>query len=237
MSKRYKFIFFVRFAGYFLFLSGIAGFIFMAGPLVQAEVGYRVDKFRGIKRTVPQMVSFGEEKAESSPAPSGQEQQSEGFSNLKETDGESIIPVSTEYGIVIEKINANARIVPDVNPAIESEYMAALSMGVAEALGSARPGQPGNLYLFSHSTDAPWNIVRFNAVFFLLRELEKGDRVIIFYQNKRYDYIVFEKTIARPDDISYLTNKYDFPVLTLQTCDPPGTTLNRLIVRARLAGS
>ena len=149
----------------------------------------------------------------------------------------SIIPLSTEYGIVIEKINANAKIIANVNPANEKQYVQALQYGVAEALGSTAPGQRGNLYLFSHSTDAPWNIIRFNAIFYLLKELQAGDKVIIFYANKRYDCIVFDKAITRPDDISYLTNRYDQPVLTLQTCDPPGTLLNRLIVRAKLISS
>ncbi len=108
---------------------------------------------------------------------------------------------------------------------------------MAEALGSTPPGQPGNLYLFSHSTDAPWNIIRYNAIFYLLRELEPGDRIIIFYQKKRYDYVVFDKTITKPDDVSFLINRYDVPVLTLQTCDPPGTLFNRLIVRAKLVNS
>ena len=108
---------------------------------------------------------------------------------------------------------------------------------MAESLGSTPPGQPGNLYLFSHSTDAPWNIIRYNAIFYLLKELEVGDRVIIFYRNIRYDYIVFDKNIALPGDISYLTNRYENPVLTLQTCDPPGTLLNRLIIRAKLVNT
>ena len=155
------------------------------------------------------------------------------FSDLKVSEN-TIFPVSTEYGIVIEKINANARIIPNVNPVDERQYVKALTGGVAEALGSTHPGENGNLYLFSHSTDAPWNIIRFNAIFYLLRELENGDKVIIFYKDKRYDYIVFDKKIASPTDVSYLTNRYEMPVLTLQTCDPPGTLLNRLIVRAKL---
>ncbi|KKR23331.1 MAG: sortase family protein [Candidatus Daviesbacteria bacterium GW2011_GWB1_39_5] len=127
--------------------------------------------------------------------------------------------------------------VANVNPGNEREYSRALTQGVAEALGSTPPGKPGNLYLFSHSTDAPWNIVRLNAVFYLLKELEKGDRVIIFKNDRRYDYIVFDKSIVKPDDVSYLTNAYNYPVLTLQTCDPPGTLLNRLIIRAKLVSS
>lgn len=232
MSKHFKIIFFIRFFGYLIFFTGLISFIFMLGPLVGAELSYRVDRTLGVKRTIASNVNLSEEPgASGSPA-----EQGSGFGNIKPAENE-ITPVSTEYGIVIEKINANARIIPGVNPGNEREYVAALTQGVAEALGSTPPGQPGNLYLFSHSTDAPWNIVRFNAIFYLLRELAPGDRVIIFYKNRRYDYIVFDRVIAGGSDVSYLTNRYDYPVLTLQTCDPPGTILNRLIVRARLVNS
>lgn len=146
------------------------------------------------------------------------------------------MPVSTDFGIVIEKIDANAKVIPDIDPGDEKQYSKALAKGVAAAKGSSKPGEEGNLYIFSHSADAPWNIVRYNAVFYLLRELEAGDRIVVFYKGRRYDYAVFDKTIISPDDVSYLNNRYDKPVLTLQTCDPPGTLKNRLIVRARLAG-
>lgn len=234
MSKRFKFIFAIRFIGYLVFFAGLIGFVFMLGPLVQTEFNYRLDQLLGVKRTVPRVITSGEASAQ---APAPEEGQPIDFGDVSSSGGNSIIPLSTEYGIVIEKINANAKVVPAVNPGNEREYLTALQQGVAEALGSTPPGQPGNLYLFSHSTDAPWNIVRFNAIFYLLRELEPGDKVIIFYKNRRYDYIVYDKTIANPADVSYLTNKYNVPVLTLQTCDPPGTLLNRLVIRAKLASS
>lgn len=246
MSNKYKLVFFVRFLGYFLFFIGCFGVIFILGPLLQVEFGYKLDRAMGVKRVVaetPVIVSTPEPGPSPTPGVQPSVQPTPiptpaqiGFESV--TASENVIqPVSTQYGIVIEKINANAKIVPNVNPAKELEYSAALKIGVAEALGSTPPGTPGNLYLFSHSTDAPWNIIRFNAIFFLLRELEPGDRVIIFHDNKRYDYIVFDKVIAGSNDVSYLTNRYDIPVLTLQTCDPPGTLLKRLIIRAKLVSS
>lgn len=230
MSKRYNLILSVRFFGYLLFFVGLIAFMFMLGPLIQAEVKYRTDRILGVKRTIANTLTsenlsnlndLGDLRS---------------FKDVKASENE-IVPVSTQFGIVIEKINANAKIIPNVNAADEREYANALQEGVAQALGSTPPGQSGNLYIFSHSVDAPWNIIRFNAIFYLLKELDKGDRVIIFYQNRRYDYIVFDKVIVQPADVSYLTNRYDTPVLTLQTCDPPGTLLNRLIVRARLVSS
>lgn len=232
MSKRFKLILIVRFIGYLVFFSSVAGIVFMLGPIIQAEAKYRLDKAFKVKRTVAEIVTTPDQPTDSI----NQTDTVSDFSSI-ETSENSIVPVSTEYGIVIEKINANARIVPNVNPAKEKEYTNALKDGVAEALGSTLPGQPGNLYLFSHSTDAPWNIVRFNAIFYLLRELEAGDKVIIFKNHKRYDYIVFDKVVVNPNDVSYLTNRYDYPVLTLQTCDPPGTLLNRLVVRAKLVSN
>ncbi|OGE32941.1 hypothetical protein A3C59_02015 [Candidatus Daviesbacteria bacterium RIFCSPHIGHO2_02_FULL_36_13] len=239
VSKRYKIIFSIRFFGYLLIIGGLISFTFMLGPLGVAEVKYRTDKVLGVKRTVANVVP--------TPVPSNNEAtpntkindqaEKEALKNKQSFSSNQIVPVSTEFGIVIEKINANARVIPAVNPGNEKEYSLALQEGVAEALGSTPPGQPGNLYIFSHSTDAPWNIVRYNAIFYLLRELEKGDRIVIFYANKRFDYVVFEKLVASPTDVSYLKNRYDIPVLTLQTCDPPGTLLNRLIVRARLVSS
>lgn len=236
MSNRYKIILTVRFFGYLLFFTGLLTFIFMLGPLIQAEIKYRTDRILGVKRTVANIITSQNSNRGGAGGPARPAGGPGSFNNINLPENE-IVPISTEFGIVIEKINANARVVANVNAGNETEYVKALQQGVAQALGSTPPGQPGNLYLFSHSTDAPWNIIRFNAIFYLLKELDKGDRVIIFYANKRYDYIVFDKIITQPSDVSYLTNKYDFPVLTLQTCDPPGTLLNRLIVRAKLVNS
>lgn len=226
MSKHFKIVLYIRFFGYLLFFIGTAAFIFMLGPVAQSEFGYRWDQLTGKKHVIPQVIS----------SDSQNNQTATSFGQLQ-TQSETILPVSTEFGIVIEKINASAKVIANVNPGDERSYTEALTQGVAHAAGTNFPGEEGNVYLFSHSTDSPWNIVRFNAVFYLLRELESGDRVIMFYQNKRYDYIVFDKKIVAPADVSYLTNRYDAAVLTLQTCDPPGTLVNRLVVRAKLAGS
>lgn len=238
-SAQFKKTFAVRFISYFLMLTGFLVTILQFGPTVAAEFNYRKDQLFGVKYTIastPTIVtSNGQIQDTNTPNPDAQN--STGFGNISQTAENIIQPVSTDYGLVIEKINANARVIANVDSGVEAEYTKALQEGVAEAKGSTKPGEPGNLFLFSHSTDAPWNVSRYNAIFYLLRELVPGDRVLVFYQGRRYDYIVYDKTITKPEDISFLTNRYDKPVLTLQTCDPPGTTLNRLIVRAKLANS
>lgn len=234
-SKEFKKLFLLRFITYFATLCGFLAIVLEIAPVIGVEFNFRKDELLGIKHTLsPQVVTS---QGTLIPSPPPQQDSGPGFGSINTSSESSITPVSTDYGIVIEKINANAKIIPDVPTGNEKEYIKALTQGVAEASGSTKPGEPGNLFLFSHSTDAPWNIVRYNAIFYLLRELEKGDRVIIFYQGRRYDYIVFDKNIAKGDDISFITNRYDKPVLTLQTCDPPGTILNRLIIRAKLQSS
>lgn len=229
---RYQKILLVRFLGYLLFFTGVVSFVAILGPVTQAELSYRLDRVRRVNRTVPNVVS----NTVPGSSTNGSTTNKTSFEDLKAT-GDVIIPKSTQFGIVIPKINANALVVPNVDPGNEAAYSQALAKGVAQAKGTNFPGQNGNIYLFSHSTDAPWNIVRYNAIFYLLRELEPGDQIIMFYNNKRYDYVVFDKNIVDPSDTSYLTNRYDKSVLTLQTCDPPGTLFRRLIVRAKLAGT
>ncbi len=228
-SAQFKRLFIIRFLAYFFITLGSLVITFEFGPVISAEGSYRRDKLFGVTHKVavaPKIITSA-----------GSETQESGSLGEIKANQKLIQPVSTDYGIVIEKINANAKIIPEIDPGNERAYVKALQQGVAEAKGSTKPGENGNLFIFAHSSDAPWNIVLFNAVFYLLRELEKDDRIIIFYQGRRFDYIVFDKTITNPADVSFLNNRYDQPVLTLQTCDPPGTLLNRLILRARLEGS
>ena len=198
------------------------------GPVLFVEASYRLDQLMGTKRTVADVVESSTGTTGTTSTTGGEAtesgQQGGGFGEIQ--SGDIIKPVSTDYGLVIEKINANAKIIPNVDPGSEKAYTDALKEGIAEAKGSTLPGEDGNLFLFSHSTDAPWNIIRYNAIFYLLRELENGDRVIVFYKGRRFDYVVFDKTTTSPSDITFLTNRYDRPVLTMQTCDPPGTVLN-----------
>jgi LPXTG-site transpeptidase (sortase) family protein len=242
-STRYKRIFFFRFVSYFSILISIVWVIALAFPIVVAEFTYRKDQLLGVRYVLEEapaliptptpttaLLSGGNANPPSSATTSASFVQADSNVNI-------IRPVSTDYGIVIEKINANARVISDVDPGNETQYAQALTQGVAEALGSTKPGENGNLFIFSHSADGPFNISRYNAVFYLLKELDNGDKIVVFHEGKRYDYIVYNKLVTDPTNIDFLTNRYDKPVLTLQTCDPPGTLANRLIVQAKLQGS
>lgn len=141
-------------------------------------------------------------------------------------------PPNTDFSIVIPKIEAAAPIIANINPFDSSKYLPALQKGVAHAAGTSFPGQGGNVYLFAHSTDAFYNVGRYNAVFYLIGKLEKGDEVDVYYKGDNYAYEVTEKKVVDAKAIKYIGDFGGKDILTLQTCYPPGTTLKRLVVIA-----
>ncbi len=145
---------------------------------------------------------------------------------------EILIPEDPNFSIVIPKIGANARVLPNIDAGNEIEYLAALKKGVAQAAGTAYPGEGGHIFLFAHSTDYIWNVGTYNAVFYLLYKLEIGDEVNLFFHGQRYVYKVVDKKIVDPSQVEFLTRKTNKELLTMQTCWPPGTTLKRLLVIA-----
>ncbi|OGG07944.1 hypothetical protein A3D05_00125 [Candidatus Gottesmanbacteria bacterium RIFCSPHIGHO2_02_FULL_40_24] len=237
--EKIKFII-LRTIGNFLVLASLFGIFRTLGPALYIETKYRVNQLRNVRYE----LTFRPAKAEPAspptapekltPTPNIQEAQSTFFGQISGGDKvEFISPVSTEFGLVIPKIGANAPVFPNINAADKKEYLPVLRQGVAHAMGSVFPGVTGNIYLFAHSTDNFWNVGRYNAIFYLLKELEKGDEVNLIFQGKRHIYRVVNKMIVSPTDVSYLTQQTNYEQLTLQTCWPPGTTFKRLIVIAR----
>src|SRR3989344_9647924 len=145
---------------------------------------------------------------------------------------ETIIPEDPNFSVVIPKIGANAKVLPNINAADSSIYLQALQKGVAHTLGTAFPGEKGHIFLFAHSTDYFWNIGNYNAVFYLLYKLEKNDELNLVYKGKRYIYKVIESQIVDPAQVEYIRRKSNKEFLTLETCWPPGATLKRLLVFA-----
>jgi len=147
---------------------------------------------------------------------------------------EILQPVNTDFSIVIPKIGANAPIIANVDAGSEEVYLDALSKGVAHASGTAYPGEGGHIFIFAHSTDYVWNVSTYNAVFYLLYKLEGNDEINLFYKGKRYKYKVIGRKVIDPSRVEYLTRKTPNEFLTMQTCWPPGTTLQRLLIFATL---
>jgi len=189
-------------------------------PYLQAEFGYNWNQLIG------QQFIVGGDKVNAGSSPLG--------AIVKSPPPISITPISTDFAVIIPKIDVNTLVSQDVDASDYNAYMTALTKGAAHAKGTVYPGQDGNSYIFAHSTLNFWDAARYNAVFTLLRKMEPGDLIVTFYKGKRYDYVVTEKLILPPDDVRFLTAKADGKQLTLQTCDPPGINLNRLLVIAKI---
>jgi sortase A len=151
------------------------------------------------------------------------------------TKAEYIQPIDSEFSIVIPKIGANAKVIPNVDPYDSQEYQQKLTQGVAHAKGTVFPGQVGNTFLFAHSSENFYEASKYNSIFYLLEKLTKGDYFYIAYQNVIYKYEVTEKKIVGADEIKYLQKIENGPTATLMTCWPAGTTFKRLIVVGRIS--
>ena len=143
-----------------------------------------------------------------------------------------ITPIDKDFGIVIPKIGANSKIIPNVDPFNSGIYQTALTKGVAQAKGTVTPDRIGNMFLFSHSSANILEASRYNSVFYLLSKLETNDEIYIYYKNVKYKYVVSDKKIVDAKDVSYLNPKAKTKQLTLMTCWPAGTTLKRLLIIA-----
>lgn len=208
----------------FLILSGVFFLVFSLGPILKIEIWYKLKELKGVTFSLDRSSQAINRRTDYSP-----------FGLLlSKYPPIRIEPVSRDYSIVIEKIGVNAPIVPNVDVANKEKYLEALKYGVAQAAGSVRPGEVGNAYLFAHSALDFWNFGPYAMVFTLLNKLERGDRVVLFFRGQRYDYLVVNKEIVGGFNTEPLKRVYNEPMLTLQTCDPPGTPINRLIVTAKL---
>ncbi len=219
-----KRILLVRTIGNFIFLFAIFGMLFTFWPVGSAFMGHAVDNFRG-------------KGFEAAATVSGNTQTFGALLGRADTNIKVLQPKDPNFSIIVEKIGADAPIIPNVDATNKDAYNDALRRGVAHALGTAFPGQAGVTYLFAHSTDTIFNVPRFNAVFYLLNDLVPGDRIVVFFEGIRHDYFVTEKSITEPEDVRYFTLQTSEEILVLQTCYPPGTTWKRLLVIAKPVGS
>lgn len=146
----------------------------------------------------------------------------------------NIIPY--ENRVVIPKIGKNIPLL-DVNKKtvkdakeLEDIFMKELEKWIIKYPGSANPWEKGNSFIFGHSSNLPWVDWEYNDVFALLDKVVYNDEIIVYYWQKQYKYIIREKRVISPGEVSVLERWEDKSEITLMTCRPIGTTLNRLIV-------
>lgn len=221
----------LRTIGNFLVLFAIFGVLATFGPSLYFEIHYRIAQARGVEYSAPdETTGFGELLKKTNPDKIADG----GFAKLLAGPKEQIlIPKDTDFSILIPKIGASSKVFPNVDPSNEGEFLSVLQNGIAHSQGTLFPGMKGNIYLFAHSTDNFWDVGRYNAVFYLLKDLTVGDDVVVYFENQRHNYVVKETKVVDPSEVSYITkSNTGKEVLILQTCWPPGTTWKRLLVFA-----
>ncbi|MBI2638190.1 class D sortase [Candidatus Peregrinibacteria bacterium] len=147
----------------------------------------------------------------------------------------------TEMRIIIPRINQNLPVVGVKNEnliarrweELESDIQKALKNGVIHYPGTALPGDNGNVVITGHSSYYVWDPGRFKDVFALLHDVKMGDRIVVYFNQKKYIYEVNKIKVVLPKDVDVL-GPSPTEQLTLITCTPIGTNLKRLIVQAKL---
>lgn len=132
--------------------------------------------------------------------------------------------------LTISKISVDAPVIWDID---QNNILTRLTDGVVHYMGTSHPGEGGNVFIVGHSSNYFWIASDYSSIFSLLDKLEKGDRIEITRNNKKYFYDVKDKRIVNPDEVSYLQNT-PAETLTLMTCWPVGTSIDRLIIQAEL---
>jgi sortase A len=114
-------------------------------------------------------------------------------------------------------------------PVLDGTDELSLNRGVGRIVGTASPGQEGNIGIAGHR----------DGFFRGLKDVALGDTVEVVTQRRTETYIIDNIVIVDPDDTSVLQARQR-PSLTLVTCYPfhfVGSAPRRYIVQASLADS
>ena len=142
--------------------------------------------------------------------------------------------VAPDPRLIIPKINVDVPAIYDVGNDYASQ-MKAMENGVAHFAipgASSHPGEIGNTVLSGHSSNDLFDAGDYKFIFAQLDKLAVGDTIYANYQSKRYTYVVTKKEVVKPTEVSKLVYPTDKPVMTLITCTPLGTAIDRLLITA-----
>jgi LPXTG-site transpeptidase (sortase) family protein len=136
--------------------------------------------------------------------------------------------------VIIPKINVQIPTVFSVDSNSEAAIQAGLENGVVHYPTTPKPGELGNSAFFGHSSNNIFNKGKYKFAFVLLHKLQPGDTFYLTYKGTVYGYKVIDTKIVPPSDVGVLESvPGETATATLITCDPPGTTINRLVVIGR----
>lgn len=109
-------------------------------------------------------------------------------------------------------------------PVVQGDGWDQLKKGVGQHLGTANPGQPGNVVLAAHNDI-------YGEIFRHLDRLAPGDEVILHTEAQSFTYRVTGWQIVAPTDVGVMDQTAD-PVLTLISCYPYLVNSQRIVVTA-----
>jgi sortase A len=111
-------------------------------------------------------------------------------------------------------------------PVVQGDGWEQLKKGVGQNVGSADPGQNGNVVLSAHNDV-------YGALFRYLDKLTAGDQVILYTQQRQYIYVVDRTAIVEPTAVEVMASTGS-PTVTLISCYPYLVDKQRIVVFARL---
>ncbi len=145
--------------------------------------------------------------------------------------GENAVAPTSSPEVIIPKINVEIPVDYNVDTTNENVIENDLEEGVIHFPTTVDPGQLGNAAFFGHSSNNIFNSGQYKFAFVLLHTLVDGDTFYLTYNHTVYVYKVISHFVVSPSDTAVLGTVPDQQATaTLITCDPPGTSINRLIV-------
>ena len=111
-------------------------------------------------------------------------------------------------------------------PVVQGDGWEQLKKGVAQHIGSANPGQPGNVVLSAHNDV-------YGELFRNLDRLQPGDLVKLHTAQRQYLYLVDRTQIVEPTAVEVMSSA-GAPTVTLISCYPYLIDKQRIVVFARL---
>ncbi len=111
-------------------------------------------------------------------------------------------------------------------PVVQGDGWEQLKKGVGQHIGTANPGQKGNLVVSAHNDI-------FGEIFRHLDQLENGDQITIFTSQRAYTYVVTGSRIVEPNQVEAMAQTKEATV-TLISCYPYLVDDQRIVVTARL---
>jgi sortase A len=112
------------------------------------------------------------------------------------------------------------------HPIVQGDGWEQLKKGVGQHVGTANPGQEGNMVLSAHNDI-------FGEIFRFLDQLSPGDEIIIFTNIRSYTYVITNTQVVEPTFVQVMDSTND-PTITLVSCYPYLIDNERIVVQANL---